>query len=85
MTPLVHRIFAWPVAVRIYGFGAVIMGLTGLVWGDFAVVWIPNWVHALGQSKWGFAVSVVPLLAGLAMQWQRTALLGALALLVRAR
>ena len=82
MASIVDRPFAWPIAVRIYGLGAVILGLTGLVWGDFAVVWIPSWIHALGQSDWGYAVSIIPVLAGLAMQWQRTTLLGALALFV---
>jgi uncharacterized membrane protein YphA (DoxX/SURF4 family) len=82
LAPMLDRLFAWHVGVRIYGLGAVILGLTGLVWGDFAVVWLPSWIHALGQSDWGYVVSVIPLLAGLAMQWQRTTLLGALALFV---
>lgn len=44
------------------------LGLTGLVWG--------------AHSAFGEAVVVISLMAGLAMQWQRTALLGALAFFV---
>ncbi len=58
------------------------LGITGLVWGDFAVVWVPTWITVSGQSVWGYVVAVLPLLAGLALQWQRTAFLGAAALLV---
>jgi uncharacterized membrane protein YphA (DoxX/SURF4 family) len=75
-------IFARRVSVRVYGLGAVALGLTGLVWGDFAVVWVPTWITAPGQSPWGYVVAVLPLLAGLAMQWQRTVLFGAVALFV---
>ena len=57
------------------------LGLTGWIWGDFAVVWQPL-SPAPGQSTWGYAVAILPLLAGLAMQWPRTASLGALALVV---
>jgi uncharacterized membrane protein YphA (DoxX/SURF4 family) len=73
-------IFARRVSVRIYGLGAVVLGLTGLFWGDFAVVWQPGSNGVPGQSPWGYAVAVLPLLAGLAMQWQRAAWLGALVL-----
>jgi uncharacterized membrane protein YphA (DoxX/SURF4 family) len=73
-------IFTRRISVRIYGLGAVVLGLTGLVWGDFAVVWQP--LSPPGQSAWGYVVGVLPLLAGLAMQWQRTAYIGALALIV---
>jgi uncharacterized membrane protein YphA (DoxX/SURF4 family) len=76
------RMFARRVSAHIYGLGAVVLGLTGLVWGDFAVVWQPLWFKHLGESPWGYAVAVIPLLAGLAMQWQRAALLAALVLLV---
>jgi uncharacterized membrane protein YphA (DoxX/SURF4 family) len=72
------EIFARRVAVHIYGLGAVGLGLTGLAWGDFAVVWQPD--VAPGQSALGYAVPILPLLAGLAMQWQRTVYLGALVL-----
>jgi uncharacterized membrane protein YphA (DoxX/SURF4 family) len=73
-------IFARPVSVRIYGLGAVVLALTGLVWGDFAVVWQPD--NAVpGQSAWGYAVAAPPLLLGLAMQWRRTAYMSALALI----
>jgi uncharacterized membrane protein YphA (DoxX/SURF4 family) len=78
---ILDRIFARRVSVRIYGLGAVVLGLTGLVWGDFAVVWQP--ANAVpGQTALGYAVAVLPLLAGLAIQWQRGAAPGALALIV---
>jgi uncharacterized membrane protein YphA (DoxX/SURF4 family) len=74
-------IFARRASVRIYGLAAVVLGLMGLVWGDFAVVWQPpNGVP--GQNALGYAMAVPPLLAGLAIQWQRGAVLGALALIV---
>jgi uncharacterized membrane protein YphA (DoxX/SURF4 family) len=79
---ILDGIFARRVAVRVYGLGAVVLGVGGLVWGDFAVVWQPATNGAPGQSAMGYAVAVLPLLAGLAMQWQRAACLGALALTV---
>ena len=72
-------IFARSVSVRIYGLGVVVLGLTGLVWGDFGVVWQPD-KGVPGQSAWGYAVAVLPLLLGLAMQWRRTAYVSALTL-----
>jgi uncharacterized membrane protein YphA (DoxX/SURF4 family) len=78
---VLDRIFARRVSVHIYGLGAVALGLTGLVWGDFAVVWQP--ANAVpGETALGYAVAVLPLLAGLAIQWQRSAAPGALALIV---
>jgi uncharacterized membrane protein YphA (DoxX/SURF4 family) len=82
MASILDRIFSRRVAVRVYGLGAVVLGITGLVWGDFAVVWQPPSISAPGQSSLGYAVAALPLLAGLAMQWQRTAAMGAMALLV---
>src|ERR1700675_1246426 len=81
MASILDRLFARSVSVRMYGLGAVVLGLTGLVWGDFAVVWQP--ANAVpGQTVLGYAVAVLPLLAGLATQWQRGAAPGALALIV---
>jgi uncharacterized membrane protein YphA (DoxX/SURF4 family) len=79
---ILNAIFTRPVSVRVYGLGAVALGITGLVWGDFAVVWQPARNGYAGPSPLGYAVAVIPLLAGLAMQWQRAALVGALALFV---
>jgi uncharacterized membrane protein YphA (DoxX/SURF4 family) len=79
---ILNAIFARRVSIQVYGLGAIVLGITGLVWGDFAVVWQPTSIGAPGQSAWGYAVAVIPLLAGLAMQWQRTAYFGALALFV---
>jgi uncharacterized membrane protein YphA (DoxX/SURF4 family) len=78
---ILDRIFARSVGIRIYGLGAVVLGLTGLVWGDFAVVWQPD-SSVPGTTILGYAVAVLPLLAGLAIQWQRGAASGALALIV---
>ena len=72
-------LFARRVGVHIYGLGAVVLGLTGLVWGDFAVVWQPD--SAPGQSALGYALPILPLLVGLAMLWRRTVYLSALVLI----
>jgi uncharacterized membrane protein YphA (DoxX/SURF4 family) len=82
MASIWDGIFTRPVSVRIYGLGAVALGLTGLIWGDFAVVWEPSPKGYGGPTSLGYAVALVPLLAGLAMQWQRAALFGAVALFV---
>ena len=77
---ILNVIFARRVSIRVYGIGAVALGITGLVWGDFAVVWQPASNGYSGPTRLGYAVAVLPLLAGLALQWQRAAGFGALAL-----
>ena len=56
------------------------MGLGGLFWGDFAVVWQPD--NVPGPTALGYGVALLPLLAGMAMQFQRSAALGVSALVV---
>jgi uncharacterized membrane protein YphA (DoxX/SURF4 family) len=80
LTTILDAIFAPRVSARIYGLGAVVLGLGGLFWGDFAVVWQPDDVP--GPTALGYAVALLPLLAGVSMQWQRSAAAGALALVV---
>jgi uncharacterized membrane protein YphA (DoxX/SURF4 family) len=72
--------FARPVSVRIFGVAAVALGLLGLVWGDFAAVWQPVPKDLPRRTALAYAVAVAFLIAGLAMQWRRSAVLGALAL-----
>jgi uncharacterized membrane protein YphA (DoxX/SURF4 family) len=73
-------IFARRVSVRIYGAAAVGFALVGLVWGDFAAVWQPVPKDVPGRTALAYAVAVALLLGGLAIQWGRSAGLGALAL-----
>jgi uncharacterized membrane protein YphA (DoxX/SURF4 family) len=77
---ILDGIFARRVSVRIYGLAAVVLGLVGLVWGDFAVLWQPEPSEVSGRSAWPYAVALAPLLAGLAILWRRTARRGALVL-----
>ena len=78
MAPLKDSIFARSVAVRLYGFSAIVLGLVGLVWGDFASVWQPVPKSLAGRTALAYAVAAVFFIAGLAMQAKRTARLGAL-------
>ena len=80
MASILDGIFARRVSVRIYGLAAVVLGLVGLAWGDFAVLWDPDPNGVPGRNALAYAVAVAPLLAGLAMQWQRAAGRGALVL-----
>jgi uncharacterized membrane protein YphA (DoxX/SURF4 family) len=75
-------IFAPRVSVGIYGLAAVVLGLVGLVWGDFAVVWQPAPNGVPGGNALAYIVAIPFLLAGLAIQWRRAAGPGALALTV---
>ena len=82
MDSILNVIFARRVSVQVYGLGAIVLGITGLVWGDFAVVWQPAPNGYPGPSPLGCVVAVLPLLAGSLMQWQRAAFFGAVALFV---
>ena len=81
LASILDVIFAQPVSVRVYGLGAVALGVTGLFWGDFAVAWQPDSI-APGGSAMGYAVPIAPLLAGLAMQWKRAVSQSAIALVI---
>jgi uncharacterized membrane protein YphA (DoxX/SURF4 family) len=75
-----NLIFAYRAAARVYGLAAIALGLVGLVWGDFAAVWQPVPQSVPGRTALAYIVAVALLLAGSAIQWQRTAAPGALML-----
>ncbi|HEX4770909.1 MAG TPA: DoxX family membrane protein [Bryobacteraceae bacterium] len=66
--------------VRVYGLGAMALGLVGLVWGDFADAWQP--IQAFGnvphRELLAYCAAVLELAAGAAIQWRRTARAGVL-------
>jgi uncharacterized membrane protein YphA (DoxX/SURF4 family) len=76
------KIFAPRVALRIYGLAAVAFGLVGLVWGDFAAVWQPVPKTVPGRIALAYAVATALLLAGLGIQWRRSAAASALTLTI---
>lgn len=77
-----NKLFAPQVAVRIYGLAAIAFGLVGLCWGDFAAVWQPVPPTLPGRTVLAYLVATLLLLGGLALQWHKSAALGALALTV---
>lgn len=64
---------------HVYGLGAMAIGLVGLVWGDFADIWQP--IQAFGnvphRKGLAYLVAICLLAAGAALQWGRTARVGA--------
>lgn len=80
MPTILDVIFTRRVSVRVYGLAAAVLGIVGLVWGDYAFVWQPVPNGPPGLTVWGYAVAVPFLLAGLAIQWPRTIIPGTLAL-----
>lgn len=62
---------------HVYGLAAIALGAIGLKWDDFAAVWQPVPDDLLGRATLAYVAAGAFLLAGLAMQWRRTARIGA--------
>jgi uncharacterized membrane protein YphA (DoxX/SURF4 family) len=67
---------------RVYGFGAVALGLVGLAFGDFALVWQPVPPDVPHRALLAYATAAALALAGVAINFRRTAALGCGVLMV---
>jgi uncharacterized membrane protein len=65
---------------RVYGLGALALGLIGLVWGDFALVWQPVPAGVPDRALLAYLTAAILVLGGLAVSVRRTAAAGALTL-----
>lgn len=93
VTPI-HKVMGLPMlsrrglsnlGARVYGLGAIALGLVGLAWGDFATVWQP--IQALPfavphRMALAYLAAAGLLSAGLAIQWRRGAQAGLLVLTI---
>jgi uncharacterized membrane protein YphA (DoxX/SURF4 family) len=62
---------------RIFALGACALGMVGLLWGDFALVWQPVPAQIPGRTVLAYLFAALLLAGGLALNWQRTAVRGA--------
>jgi uncharacterized membrane protein len=76
ITPLDHRL-----GYRVYGLGAFALGVIGLIWRDFALVWQPVPQDVPGRAALACIVAVGLLFGGVGLQWGRTARLAAATLI----
>jgi uncharacterized membrane protein YphA (DoxX/SURF4 family) len=53
-----------PLGIRIYGLGAMAIGVVGLVWGDFALQWQPVAAGFPGRTTLAYIFSAALLVAG---------------------
>lgn len=65
---------------HVFGLAAIALGLIGLVSGDFAAVWQPVPKELPRYTDLAYGAAAIEILAGLALQWRRTAGAGALLL-----
>ena len=70
------------IGMRIYALGAVALGVVGLAWSDFALVWQPVPGTVPGRTVLAYALAAALLLGGLATNWRRTAAAGAAVLCI---
>lgn len=68
--------------IYVYAAGAILLGLVGLAWGDFAVPWQHVGPHVPLRAPAAYLTASVELAAGLSLLWRRTARAGALTLTV---
>ncbi len=65
------------VGIYVYGVGAIVLGITGLLWGDFATNWQRVGANVPHREALAYLTAVVEILAGIAILWRRTARIGA--------
>ena len=80
MASFLDKLFARSVAVRVFGLGAVAIGMVGLVWADFLAVWQPVPKSLPGRTALAYAIAAVFLLAGACLQFKRSTRAGAVTL-----
>jgi len=66
--------------VYVYAASAVVLGLVGLVWGDFAAVWQPVPTELPGRVVLAHVIALVFIASGIGLLWRRTARASALVL-----
>jgi uncharacterized membrane protein YphA (DoxX/SURF4 family) len=79
---LSDNLFERRIGFHLYGLAAAALGLVGIIWGDFALVWQPVPAAVPGRTILAYVVGAALLSAGAAMQWRRTAVIGAEALTI---
>jgi uncharacterized membrane protein len=65
---------------RVYGLGAIALGIVELVFGGFAEVWLPVPAHLPGYHILAYACAGLLIVGGLAVNWTRTTAVAALVL-----
>lgn len=63
--------------IYVYALGAIVLGVSGLVWGDFATDWQRVAPGVPYREALAYITAVYELCAGLALLWPRTARIGA--------
>jgi len=65
---------------RVYGLAAILMGVLGLLWRDFAVDWMPVPAALPGRTALAIAVAILLVAGGILINIERLARFGALVL-----
>ena len=73
-------LFGREIGLHVFGCGALALGAVGLIWGDFALVWQPVPTNVPCRTALAYIAAAALLLAGAAVQWRRSARVGALTL-----
>jgi uncharacterized membrane protein len=68
--------------VRVFGFAVLALGVVGLVWHDFALVWQPVPANVPNRLLLAYLVAMTEVLSGLTMLWRRTEVSGAITLAI---
>lgn len=74
---MVNRSFAANLGIRAYALGAILLGVFGLAWGDFATMWQRVEPGVPGRTALAYLTAVLELAGGVALLWPRAARAGA--------
>lgn len=73
---------ATSIGVCVYAGSAVVLGLVGLAWGDFAAVWQPVPTELPGRVVLAYLTAIVLIASGIGLLWWRSARVSAAILAV---